>query len=60
MDSVMAFLMKYVGGFFTWWKNVTKLPTVVYTFKSGKRVSVNWSLVVFVLLLWVAMWLFLP
>jgi len=59
MDKVMAFLMKYVGGFFTWWANVTRLPTLKYSWL-GKEFSVNWSIVTFVVVLWILMWVLLP
>ena len=56
MDKLMAFLMKYVGGFFTWWQKIVPLPTVTYR----EKFSVNWSMVSFMLLVWIAMWLLLP
>lgn len=56
MKKFMAFLMKYIGGFFTWWQELTKLPTIKYS----ERLSVNWSLVVFWILLIVGMVVFLP
>jgi len=55
MDKVMAFLHKYIGGFFTWWANLTKLPTKTYG-----NISVNWPIVSFGLLVMLAMVLFLP
>lgn len=55
MDRLMVFLHKYIGGFFSWWKDWTGLPTVMY----GKT-QVNWSIVVFGLLVMLAMVLGLP
>ena len=55
MDRVMEFLMKYIGGFFDWWKGFTRLPTVTYG-----SVSVNWSMVAFAVLVWAGMFIFLP
>ena len=55
MDAVMRFLHKWIGGFFAWWKEKTGLPTVKYG-----DVSVSWSMVAFVVLVWIAMFVFLP
>jgi hypothetical protein len=55
MDKVMAFLMKYIGGFFTWWEGLLDWPVSTI---GGK--TVKWSFVAFWLLIVVAMVLFLP
>jgi len=47
MDSIMAFLMKYIGGFFDWWNSLIKWP--VTEFAPGK--TIRWSFVAFWLLL---------
>ena len=57
MDRVMAFLHKYIGGFFQWWKELTGLETKYYF--DGK-LRVVWHIVAFVVLLWVLMLVFLP
>lgn len=51
----MAFLMKYIGGFFQWWKTITGIPTIKY-----KKFSVDYSMVVFVALVIALMVKFLP
>ena len=56
MDAIMTFLHKYIGGFFTWWQKLTKLPTIKYS----DNLSVNWAMVTFVVLIWIAMFVFLP
>ena len=55
MDKFFNWLTPKVKGFFDWWKNLTGLPTVNYG-----SFSVNWSIVALVVLVWVAMFLFLP
>lgn len=55
MDKVMAFLMKYVGGFFTWWNGLLDWPVSTI---GGK--TVKWSYVAFAVLVWICMFLFLP
>ena len=55
MNAVMAFLHKYIGGFFRWWNGLNRLPTTMV----GK-VPVKWSYVLFAVLFWLAMWLLLP
>lgn len=42
MDKFMAVLHKYIGGFVTWWKNLTGLETKVYF--NGK-LPVNWGVI---------------
>jgi hypothetical protein len=59
MDKTMAFLQKYIGGFFSWWEKASRLPTIKYVWL-GKEFSVNWSIVTFVVIIWIGMWLFLP
>lgn len=55
MDGLMAFLTKYIGGFFDWWNDLIGVPnTKVF----GK--VVNWSGVIFFLLVVTAMVIFLP
>ena len=46
----MAFLMKHIGGFFTWWHEWTGLTTVKY-----KKFSVDYSMLAFVALLTIFM-----
>ena len=55
MDNLMAFLQKYVGGFFDWWKDLTGLPTVQYGDK-----QVDWSIIAFFTLVVVVMVTALP
>ena len=55
MDRLMAFLQKYVGGFFNWWQDITGLPTVKYG-----DTQVDWSIVVFITLVIILMVLGLP
>ena len=56
MDKVMAFLMKYVGGFFTWWNGLLDWPVTVT--KGGK--VIKWSYIALAAIVWGAMILFLP
>lgn len=57
MDKVMAFLMKYIGGFFAWWKELTGLE---YKYYEKLGFGVNWPVISFGLLVMLAMVLFLP
>ena len=50
----MAFLMKYIGGFFKWWRELTGLSTVKY-----EKFSVNYSMVAIVSLVIILMVAFL-
>jgi hypothetical protein len=51
----MAFLQKYIGGFFTWWEGLVNWPVSVI---GGK--TIKWSFVAFAVLVWVCMFVFLP
>lgn len=55
LDKLMAFLHKYIGGFLRWWNGLVNWPVSVI---GGK--TVKWSYIVFALLVWMAMFLFLP
>jgi hypothetical protein len=55
----MTRLMEYFRAFFAWWKALTGLQNKTYDM-FGKQVNVNWSIVVFVWLIWVLMVLLLP
>lgn len=52
----MAFLHKYVGGFFRWWNGLFDWPVTVT--KSGK--VIKWSYITLAVLVWTAMLVFLP
>ena len=54
----MSTILKYLNQFFTWWANVTKLPTTKYVV-AGKEFVVNWPIVSFVVLIWVLMFILL-
>jgi len=57
MDKVMAFLHKYIGGFFAWWEELTGLE---YKFYEKLGFGVNWPTVSFGLLVIACMIIFLP
>jgi hypothetical protein len=60
MDKVMAFLMKYVGGFMAWWKDITGLEYRTYNMWLLGPTGVSWAPVSFGLLVIVLMALLLP
>lgn len=55
MDAIMAFLMKWIRLGHVKWQALTKLPTIQY-----KNLTVDYSIVGFMILVWILMWLLLP
>lgn len=59
MDRLMAFLQKYIGGFFDWWEDFTGLPTLTYS-GDFNDITINWSIVAFFLAVIMFMMIALP
>ena len=57
MDKLMAFLHKYIGGFFACWQNLTGLE---YKYYEKLGFGVQWPIVSFGLLVMLLMVLLLP
>jgi hypothetical protein len=53
-------LLQKISSFFEWWGKFTKLPRVRYEWPSGRIIVVDWGIIVFVVLIWIAMFVFLP
>lgn len=55
----MNWLLEKLQNFFDWWGKLTGTKSKFYRIGS-KVIGVNWSIVTFVVLIWVMMLLFLP
>jgi len=55
----MGWLLEKLENFFDWWGKFTGTKTTYYRV-GGRVIGVNWSIVTFVVAIWIAMLLFLP
>lgn len=55
----MGWIIEKLGSFFEWWGKLTGTKSKHYRI-GGRVIGVNWSIVTFVVLIWIAMLLFLP
>lgn len=55
----MQWLLTILSNFFDRWEKFTGTKTKYYRV-GGRVIGVNWSIVIFVVLIWTAMLLFLP